>query len=151
MVHFDQNLNSDEARRLLVVHPLERKFTTWVRVWYTCQGISVMEWYRHPEPFGSFSNIRSTVGILHCHNYRTISLISHRSKVMIRMILKPSRTDFGRGTSRLQITEEYCWADIQLTAVGWKVFGTPEGAFFIVSSSSRKHSIGSDMMACGES
>ena len=36
--------------------------------------------------------------------------------------------DGGRGTSRLQITEEYHGADIQFEAIGGKALGASEGA-----------------------
>ena len=40
---------------------------------------------------------------------------------------KPGRTDLGRGTGRLQITEEHHGTDIQFEAVGGKALGTSEG------------------------
>ena len=65
-----------------------------------------------------------------------------------RQASKPGRTDPGRGTSMFQITEEYCWTDIQFTVkhIDWNT----RSSSFMVSSASRKRSIVSSMMASGE-
>ena len=54
-----------------------------------------------------------------CQNYRTISLISHPSKVMLKIIpnrLKPqAEEDHRQRTDRLQSRKEYHRADLQPT------------------------------------
>ena len=46
---------------------------------------------------------------------------------MLRVIIK-RQNRFGRGTGRLQITEEHHGTDIQLDAIGGKALGTSKGA-----------------------
>ena len=54
-----------------------------------------------------------------CQNYRTVNLISHPGKVMLRVILNRLEEEQARFGSRRSTTE-------QPVGVGRKLFGTPE-------------------------
>ena len=67
-----------------------------------------------------------------CQNYRTLSLISHPSKVMLKIILKSRRRSYWRGgedhrwrTGRLRSRQEHHRADLQPTSPLWEISLAP--------------------------